>query len=379
MRLGIQIGLDGVEGPDGVLVQMRKVIVDLLDIGIDLVDFLVVLLDIEERDSPDGYLEQAVDVVVRDLAHQLVGIGSESRADCLDHGFLRPLLLYSLIDALLDEDALEGSCMQLVEQMSALDLQFLLGNLKDVVCVIADDIAYGTHVRQFVADDQTVDRNLLLAERVGIEGVHHILGVCSLGQGDLDVHGVGREIVDALDLQPALLDGCLDGLDHLLAVHTVGKLLDDDLLGVRGIELGPDCNGSKAVLIVRDIHDAAAREIRVELEGLALDGCYLGIDDLVGIVGQDLGGHSDSNALGALDEDNGDLGREDHGFLVSAVVGLHVLGDLGVVEDLLGKGQQAALDVSGCGRTVACHEVSVVTLLVDEEVVVCQVHQGRVD
>ena len=115
------------------------------------------------------------------------------------------------------------------------------------------------------------------------------------------------------------------------------------------------------------------------MEILALDGGYLGIDDLMRVVGQDLGGHTDGNTLGALDEDYGNLCREDHWLLASAVVGFDVLGDLGVVENLLCKRKQAALDVSGSCRSVACHEVTVVTLLVYEEVAVGQIDEGRVD
>ena len=337
MCLCIEVGLDAVEGLDGILVQVCEVVVHLLDVGIDLVDFLMVLLDVEQRDPADGDLQEAVDVLVRDVAYQLVPVGLETCADGLLHGFLGPLLLDALVDPLLDEDALQRPCVQLVEQMSALDLELLLGNLEDVVGMVADHIAYRAHVRQLVADDQAVDRNLLFAERVGIEGVHDVLGVCALGQRDLDVDGVCGEVVDALDLQPALLDGILDGADHLLAVNSEWKLLDDDLLGIRGIELCTHCNRSETVLVVRYVHDSAAGEIRVEFEALALDGGYLGIDDLVCVVGQDLGGHSDCDALGALDEDHGDLCGENHGLLVPAVVGFHVLGDFGVVEDLLCK------------------------------------------
>ena len=47
--------------------------------------------------------------------------------------------------------------MQLVKEMSSLDIELFLGDLDNVVRMIADDIAYGTDMRKLVADDQTVD------------------------------------------------------------------------------------------------------------------------------------------------------------------------------------------------------------------------------
>ena len=72
--------------------------------------------------------------------------------------------------------------MESVEQVSALDLKLLLGNLQNVVRMVSDDIAYGADMRQLVPDDKAVDRNLLLAERVGIEGIDDVLCIGALGK-----------------------------------------------------------------------------------------------------------------------------------------------------------------------------------------------------
>ena len=280
MLLIVQVGLDAVESPDGVLVQMSEIIINLPDIGINLVDLLLVLLNIEQRDPADWNLQEVVNIIIRDLTHKLVKIRLKTCPDCLDHSFLCPLLLNPLVDALLNENALKGSCVQLVKEMSPLDLELLLGDLDNVVRVVADDIAHGADMRKLVADDQTVDRNLLLAECVGVKGVNDILGVCALGKRDLDVHLVSGEVTDTLDLESALLDGLLNGLDHLLAVDTERKLLYDDLLCVGSVQLCPDCNRAKTVLVVRDIHDSAAREIGEQLELITADGGYLSVYDL---------------------------------------------------------------------------------------------------
>ena len=65
-------------------------------------------------------------IVICDLTHKLVYVRLKTCPDCLDNSLLRPLLLDSLVYALLDEDTLQGPCVQLVKQVSPLDLELLL-------------------------------------------------------------------------------------------------------------------------------------------------------------------------------------------------------------------------------------------------------------
>ncbi len=94
---------------------------------------------------------------------------------------------------------------------------------------------------------------------------------------------------------------------------------------------------------------------------------------------EDLRAHADGDALGAHDENDGNLGREDDGLLVAAVVGLDELRDLRVEQQVPGDGAQSAFDISRSRGLVARGYVAEVPLLVDEKLFVGQDDQGRAD
>ena len=111
---------------------------------------------------------------------------------------------------------------------------------------------------------------------------------------------------------------------------------------------------------------------------------HAAVQHLAQVVGGHVGGHTDGDAVRAVDKQVGDLGRQHSGFLALVVVGGHhvdrVLVDVGhhVVAYLL----QAGLGVSHGGRRVAVHRAEV-TLPLDQHVAhrprLGQAHQGSVD
>ncbi len=92
---------------------------------------------------------------------------------------------------------------------------------------------------------------------------------------------------------------------------------------------------------------------------------------------QDARGESDGDALRAEHEEEGELGREDDGLLLAAVVGRNEFGEI-VVEELRG-GQvgQAALDIARGGGGVAGVDVAEIALAFDEIAAVDQ-HDQRI-
>ena len=85
-----------------------------------------------------------------------------------------------------------------------------------------------------------------------------------------------------------------------------------------------------------------------------LEHVHDGVDDLAQVVGRDVGGHAHGDALGAVDQQVGEAGREHDGLLGGAVVvgdevdGLLV--DAG--QHLHGQRRQAALGVAHGGRAL---------------------------
>ncbi len=103
------------------------------------------------------------------------------------------------------------------------------------------------------------------------------------------------------------------------------------------------------------------------------------IEDFEAVMGENQGGHSDGDPHNSLNENDGNLCREHHRFLVSSIIGLDPLRQLGIVEDLFRERQEATFDISGSGRAVTGQDVSEVSLAIDEQIVVGEVHQRFID
>ena len=112
------------------------------------------------------------------------------------------------------------------------------------------------------------------------------------------------------------------------------------------------------------------------MERLSLEKGNLGFHDLDGIVWKDAGGHADGDALGAQDERHRYLGRKDHGFAGSTIVGIHVLRDVRTEQHLPGQGGEPAFDVPRRRGLAPGKHRPEIALLVDEQVLVGQRNQG---
>ena len=196
---------------------------------------------------------------------------------------------------------------------------------------------------------------------------------------DLYLHLFPGEVADSGDLDLVGARRVLDGSDQHLGGDAEGELPDDDPLGIPGVQFGPYQDLPHPVLVVGNVGQTARREIGVENELVPAEARLHGVQDLVEVVREDLRGHPDGYALGPLNEHYGDLGRERHRLLLPSVVRILVLGEVGIVENLLRKREDSAFDVPGRRSLVAGQEVPEVTLLLDEEVLVGEDHQGRID
>ena len=176
-------------------------------------------------------------------------------------------------------------------------------------------------------------------------------------------------------------------LDQLGLLHLVGDLGDDDLVGAAaGVLLlppGAQAEAAAAGLVGLDdglarLDDhAAGREVgaRHELDQL-LDGGVGMLDEvqqrvaqLLGIVRRNAGRHADGDARGAVGEQVGEVGRQDHRLLLApVVVGAEVDG---VLVDAV---QQLGCDLGEAGFRVAVGggviavDVAEVALAIDQRV-----------
>ena len=94
---------------------------------------------------------------------------------------------------------------------------------------------------------------------------------------------------------------------------------------------------------------------------------------------EDLGGHTDCDSLSTLSKQKRETDRKLSRLLVASVVGCHPVGDLRIEDDFLGEFAKAGLDVTGSGVAVTGEDVSPVSLTVDQEAFLSELHEGTQD
>ena len=96
---------------------MRKLVVTILDIVLDLLDLLPVLVYVEQRDSPDWNLQKPLHILFCDFAGKLVCKWSEAVEYSPLNLFGSLLGLNLLIDPLLDEDPVQSAGIEVFQKM----------------------------------------------------------------------------------------------------------------------------------------------------------------------------------------------------------------------------------------------------------------------
>lgn len=107
--------------------------------------------------------------------------------------------------------------------------------------------------------------------------------------------------------------------------------------------------------------------------------CHGGVDHLVEVMGKNFRRQADCDSLDALCEQEGELHGKCDGFLLASVVGGCPFRYLGTEDGLECELGEAGLDISGCGGRVAGEDVSPVSLGVDEEFFLAELHEGVAD
>ena len=250
-------------------------VVEVLDAGLDLLlqvlHQLVRFLGVELRDAEHLDLEQFLDILGAHLADQLRLEGREGTVHELDQFLFaqRVLVAFLFIDAVLDEDLLEGGIEIFLFQFGFLDLQFPLEQCLRVVAREPEQVAYRGKDRFAVLHNAAVRRYIDFAVREGIQGVDRFVGRRTRRQLHYDTGRVGGEVIDLLDLDLAFLVGFEDGLDDLRGGGAVGDLGDDERLIVvrlRDARAYLDRTAALAVVVAGHVNDTARREVGIQGE-----------------------------------------------------------------------------------------------------------------
>ena len=319
-------------------------------------------------------------------------------------------------------EMVEGDLQALEDVGSLAGLaQVVLGapadDLAAMLDVVGDDRLEGQGLGLAVHQGQHVEVERQLHRGVLEQVVQHRVRVGVVLDLDVDPHpvavGLVAKVGDAVD--PLVLHQVGDLLQQGRLVHLVGQLGDDDrdAVAARLLEgdLGPHDHpavavgvhladrvdrlrgaGDRVLLLLQAEDRAAGREVgaldeRAEVvrgELRVVDEGDLRVHDLAQVVRRDVRRHPDRDARRAVDQQVGQLRREDRRLAVLAVVVVREVDRLAidVRQHLRRDRRQAGLGVAHGRRRVAVHGAEV-ALAVDERVahreVLGQAHQGVVD
>ena len=131
-----------------------------------------------------------------------------------------------------------------------------------------------------------------------------------------------------------------------------------------------------AVVIARHIDESAGGKVGIEVELAAFDIVDGGVEYFVEVVGQDFGRQTHGYAFAALSQQQGEFRRKGHRFVFAAVVAHCPLGNLGAVEHLKGERRKACLDVSCGSGGAAGEDVAPVSLRLDKQLFLSELHQS---
>ena len=374
--------LDALEPVDGVFRKVIQLVLDVPHLTLDREDLLVDGFGVELGNLADRFFNQLEDVLAHDFAAEEVLVLLHPGENLVDLGVPVALVLFQhLVDPVLEEDALQGVVVPFSFQFVQFDAQLFTQQLHRMEGVVAQDLLDVEELGLVVLDDAGVGGDAGLAVREREKRVDGLVGRDVVGQVDDDFDLGCRHVLDLLDLDLALILGFQDGIDDDLGGLAVGDLRDGDGVLVALLDLGADLDHAAAApfLVLRAVGVTAGGEVRIELDLLAFQDVDGGVEQLVEVVRQDLRRHADCDAFCALREQERETHRELDRLLVATVVGRHPVRDLGVEDDFLGELAQARLDVTRGGVAVAGEDVTPVSLAVDGETFLSQLHEGAQD
>ena len=371
---------------DGIIDEVVQVVLHFVHVELDFGELVHRGLDVEFGNLADGLFAERKHVVAGDLLPEKRAVGVEGAFDAVDlciPGF--GILLQLLIDAFFEEDFLQGNLVPLLAQLVKLDFQLFAQQVEGVLGVDAQDVLDvgedGLAVPYYAGIGGVGD----FAVGEGVECVNGLVGGDTGHQVEVDFCLCRRIVVYLLDFQLAVVNGLGDGVggfgDKIFGSGAVRNLVDYQSLVIDNADFGAvtDFAALCAVVVAAHVYGAAGREVGVDLEILAAQDMYGGVNQLVEVVGQDEGGHTHADTLHALGKQQREFDGQRDGLTVTAVVGDLPLCGFMVEDHLFRKRGEARLDVTGSCRVVAGENVTPVTLRVDEQVLLSHLHESCAD
>ena len=267
--------------------------------------------------------------------------------------------------------------LQLINQYA----EFEAEKLHRAVGAEFQDLAHTHEGGMLVDDDTSIGRNRYFTIGEGIERIDGLVGRDTGIQVNHDFALLGGVIVDFLDLDFTFVVTLHDAVDDAARGGSVWYLANNQSFLILLTDTCTDAHlaATQAIVVVGHVHQAARREVGIECERLVLQVGDGGVDQFVEVMRQELGRQTHGDAFGALRQQERELHRQRHRLGVTVVVGARPVGGLVVEDDLFGEFGEACLDVTRGSRIVAREDVTEITLGIDEQVFLCQLHEGVTD
>ena len=188
-------------------------------------------------------------------------------------------------------------------------------------------------------------------------------------------------VLHPLDLDFALVVGLQDALDERTGGDTKWQLTDDERFVVRLFDATAhaDLSAAQSVVVILYVGRSACREVRVQCEAFALKGGDARVNELDEVVRERFARQTHGDPFHPGCQQQRELDGQCLRLLVATVVALQPRRRLRVEEDLGTEFAEPDLDVTRSGRPIPGKDVPPVSLAVQQQVLLSDLHHGVTD
>jgi len=287
------------------------------------------------------------------------------------------LVFLILIYALLYENTLQRSEHKVLEQLSALYLQFTPQQILRVVHTPPQHIAYSQEMRLTVGNHAAIRRDADFAIRESIQCINSTVARRARYKMHDYISVLSSIIVHTTYFYLPFFLRFYNRVDKStcrLAIRDVGylKSLIVNLLYFR---THPHRASTTAIIIFRHIYVSARREIRIQSKILTTEISYRRIKNLIEIMRKNLRRQSDGNTFRPLGKQQREFHRQCQRFRLTTVVRHSPIRSLRIKYRLQREFRQPRLYITRSSRTVTSKDITPVTLAFDEQILLSKLHK----
>ena len=350
---------------DGVGDKVGKFVPYLLDLFVDLAEFLLVLFNIEPGDTAHRQCQKFVDILIGDIAQQQMTERCQSGMDFAVFLLLTAALFDLLVDTVFKEYLRERFGMMQFILAVEVDFEFLLQISDQFFHIAAEYLTYTQLYRFAVAYHHDARRYGNGTVGVHIQPLQGLFRRVTACRRDPYMHMICREVINAGNADLIPFGGAFNGC-HQRFRCAGGRYLPDDKVAPFDIDFGAENDPAVAVVVFADIHQRSLLEVREKFKRSAFKNGDLRVDKLVEVVRQYASRHTDSDTVTSEHEQTRQFGGQHDRFLLPSVIVGNETGDVVVEHRFVSEFGQRTLSITSGGGGAAGKDISEVALFGDE-------------